>query len=367
MNSISLRGITKRFGDVTALRDVSLDVEEGEYVVILGPTGAGKTTLLRIIAGLLAQDSGEVNLHGAPADALPPEEREVAYLSQTYSLFHHMTVWDNTTFGPTVKDWDVSRRDLLAREMLSMVRLMDRADAYPLELSGGMQQRCALARALSTGSRILLLDEPLRALDARLRLNLRRELRKLSTDLGITTLHVTHDQEEAITVADRILVLRRGTVRQIGPPEAIYESPAEPFVARFVGEANIFTGTVGGRRGTRTIMRTADGRELVCEDADLPEGEAACISILAELTAIEPGHVERENGIPGRVESVLFMGKWSALEVSLEDGSVVRVRVPSSRADRFDAGAEVTISFDPALANMYLLPPEGLEKALEVE
>ncbi len=367
MAEISLRGITKRFGDLTALQDVSLDVEEGEYVVILGPTGAGKTTLLRIIAGLLEQDEGEVWLHDAPADELPPEDRNLAYLSQTYSLFHHLTVWDNATFGPIVRDWAERRRDVLAREMLTLVRLIGRADAFPLELSGGMQQRCALARALSTGSEILLLDEPLRALDARLRLELRRELRKLATDLGMTTLHVTHDQDEAIQMADRILVLRGGSVQQVGPPEDIYESPSGPFVARFIGEANIFAGTVGPQRGPHATLRTLEGRELVCEDAGLVEGTGGCLSILAELTVLDPGSVDAVNALPGRVERVLFMGKWSALEVSLTDGGSVRVRLPSSRAQAFAAGDDVTVSFDPDLGNMYPLPPEGLEKALEVE
>jgi spermidine/putrescine transport system ATP-binding protein len=227
--------VTKRFDEITALDGVNLSIEDGEYVCVLGPTGAGKTTLLRIMAGLLKSDEGEIYIDGKRVNDLPPEARDTVYMYQQYALFPHMTVWQNVSYGPEIKDWDGEKVEQLTTEILEMVRLAERRDAYPHELSGGMQQRVALSRGIASGARILLLDEPLGALDARLRVDLRAQLKQLVKDQGLTAVHVTHDQEEALMTADRVVVLRNGRVEQIGTPHEVYSRPQSIFVASFVG------------------------------------------------------------------------------------------------------------------------------------
>ncbi|MCD6593428.1 ABC transporter ATP-binding protein, partial [Candidatus Bathyarchaeota archaeon] len=232
---IELVNVTKRFGKIVALNRINLSVENGEYLCILGPTGAGKTTLLRLIAGLLEPDEGEIYIGGRKVNRVPPEKRNAVYMFQNYALFPHMNVWENVSFGPTIREWEPRRINDVTSEILEMVRLGERKDAYPHELSGGMQQRVALARGIAAGAKILLLDEPFGALDARLRVNLRTQLRSLVKDQGLTAIHVTHDQEEALMVADRIAILREGRIEQVGSPQEIYTNPKSIFVMSFVG------------------------------------------------------------------------------------------------------------------------------------
>ncbi|TET91532.1 MAG: ABC transporter ATP-binding protein [Methanomassiliicoccales archaeon] len=362
---LELRKVSKKFGDVVALSDVSVTVGTAEYVVILGPTGAGKTTMLRVIAGLEDPDSGDILIDGKRANVLGPEERGVVYLSQTYSLFPHMNVWKNTEFGPDVRDWDPKDKERLVTEMLNLVRLQDRTAAYPSELSGGMRQRNALARALSTNVRTLLLDEPLRALDARLRLNLRTELRKMSTDLGITSLHVTHDQEEAITIADKIVVLRKGEIIQMGSPEEIFNNPVSPFVMHFVGEANFFTGRISSKENGGTVLK-CDGLAVHARPTGLPTGSDVCVGIKTEECSIHPGRKEGENSLTGRLERILFLGRLTSLEISSEYGDL-KAKIPSRISATLKEGDEVTLQFGKNQAIVFPLPEDGLEKELEVE
>jgi sulfate transport system ATP-binding protein len=252
--SIQVQHIQKAFGAFHALNDISLDFAEGELVALLGPSGCGKTTLLRIIAGLESADSGQILLEGRDATHLHVRQRQVGFVFQHYALFRHMSVFDNVAFGLRVRpakhrpsDSDIRRR---VHELLDLVQLDFLADRFPAQLSGGQRQRIALARALAVEPQVLLLDEPFGALDAKVRKELRRWLRRLHDELHITSIFVTHDQEEALEVADRIVVMNQGNIEQIGTPREVYENPATPFVFDFLGQANRFDGTAHGQHLT---------------------------------------------------------------------------------------------------------------------
>ena len=366
MVSLRVEGLRKTFPGVTALEDVNLEVKESEYLVILGPTGAGKTTFLRTIAGLTRQNQGHIYFDNHLVDNSPPFQRGVAYLPQNYSLFGHMTVWENVAFGPTVQDWDLRRRDQIVKEMLNLVHLSDRRDAYPRELSGGMQQRVALARALATQARILLLDEPLRALDARLRLELRQELRDLAKFLGITTLHVTHDQEEAISIADRIAVLRRGKVEQTGTPQELYDFPVNPFVANFIGEANFLEGTLDRLGSDSSTVALAHGQRVMGRPSNMVGNSRVVLAVKTDSFEVRSGKVEAENAFSGTITRALFTGKRTSLEVQTSLG-LLKARVPSEQTLAYPEGSEVSLRFEPANGIVYPIPSGGLQVALEVE
>ncbi len=244
MPDVELIDVTKRYGKVLAVNNISLSVKDREYVTLLGPSGCGKTTTLRLIAGLAEPDEGKILISNREVTNTPPEDRGIGFVFQNYALFPHLDLWGNTIYGPTVKGWSGEDTEKLAKQMLEMVRLSGREDAFPDELSGGMQQRSALARALAAGTQLLLLDEPLGALDAKLREILRYELRKLVEDLKLTAIHVTHDQEEAMTISDKIVVMRKGSIEQTGTPQELYLQPKTPFIANFIGEANFLDGSV---------------------------------------------------------------------------------------------------------------------------
>ena len=246
--SIEVRNIRKNFGSFSALNDVSLDVPSGELVALLGPSGCGKTTLLRIIAGLETPDAGSILFYGADATAREVREREVGFVFQHYALFRHMTVFENVAFGLRVRpketrpsDAEIKRR---VHELLELVQLDWLADRYPPQLSGGQRQRIALARALAVEPKVLLLDEPFGALDAKVRKELRRWLRRLHDELHITSIFVTHDQEEALEVADRVVVINKGKIEQVGSPQDVYDNPVSPFVYQFLGNVNQFNSHV---------------------------------------------------------------------------------------------------------------------------
>src|SRR6185437_8756472 len=246
--SIQVDHVTKRFGVFTVLNDVSLRVEAGELIALLGPSGCGKTTLLRILAGLERPDEGRIFLHGTEVTDQRITERRVGFVFQHYALFRHMTVAENVTFGLTVKPRgqrpSAARIQEKVHELLRLVQLQAMADRYPNQLSGGQRQRVALARALAVEPNLLLLDEPFGALDAKVRKELRRWLRRLHDDLHITGILVTHDQEEALEAADRVVVMHQGNVEQVGTPEEVYENPANPFVYHFLGDVNVFHGRI---------------------------------------------------------------------------------------------------------------------------
>ncbi|AUV83803.1 ABC transporter ATP-binding protein [Salinigranum rubrum] len=248
MTALDLTGVTKRYGETTALDDVSLDVDDGEFFTLVGPSGCGKTTMLRLVGGFESPTEGEIRFDGRDVSGVPPEERGIGVVFQSYALFPHMSVAENVAYGLRFSDppGGVSRRERV-RELLSLVDLDGFEERDPTELSGGQQQRVALARALAPGPRVLLLDEPMSALDAGLRERLRAQVKEIQRELGVTTLYVTHDQEEALAVSDRVAVMNRGRVEQVGTPQEVYRRPESPFVASFVGDNNLFEGRVVGR------------------------------------------------------------------------------------------------------------------------
>jgi len=242
--SIEVRNVTKKFGTYTAVNDVSVTIPSGKLVALLGPSGSGKTTLLRIIAGLEVQDSGTVWMSGADVSDSPARTRNVGFVFQHYALFKHMTVFDNIAFPLKVRNADKAESETMVRDLLKLVRLEGFEGRYPSQLSGGQRQRVALARALAAKPKVLLLDEPFGSLDAKVRLELRQWLRRLHDEISVTSVFVTHDQEEALEVADRIVVMNHGKVEQEGTPEEIFERPKTPFVMSFLGDVNIFHGRV---------------------------------------------------------------------------------------------------------------------------
>ena len=366
MANVRLINVTKRFGRILALDRINLSVRDGEYLCILGPTGAGKTTLLRIIAGLLEPDEGEVYIDGKRVNDVPPEERSAAYMFQNFALFPHMTVWQNVSFGPVVKEWSPERIRNVTSEILEMVRLGERGDAYPHELSGGMQQRVALARAIAAGAKILLLDEPFGALDARLRVNLRTQLRSLVKEQGLTAIHVTHDQEEALMVADRIVILREGRIEQIGSPQEIYTNPKSIFVMSFVGGANFFDGvishidrfgsTVDLRGGLRIRTRSIAGRV----------GDRVVIAIRRENVHLRKSRMRGFNNLIGEITDVMFVGGSIEYAVRLENGMSIMSRILlEGKGEILKRGDVVIVSFHPRDCQVFPYPKRGLLKEIE--
>jgi len=353
---VSVRDLRKRYGAVKALDGVTFDVESGEYFVILGPVGSGRSTLLKCIAGLERPDSGDILFDGESVLGLPPEKRLVGYMPPGYALFPHMTVWENVAYGLWIRGYPRREVEERVEEALKLVGLLHRADSYPHQLSGGQRQRIALARALASGARVLLLDEPLTALDAVLTLEVRREVRRLAKSLGLTVIHVTHNQEEAMAVADRVAVMRRGKVEQVGSPLELYLRPKSLFVARFVGgENNFLEGEVVGRDSPYVEVDLGVGAVKAFGDVEL--GRAVVAVRPEKLKFAESGALE------GRVEAREFLGKVYKYVVRLRDGRSVLVK---SR-ERVAQGAPVKLSFDPLDAVVFPYPPEGLAEALRYE
>jgi sulfate transport system ATP-binding protein len=310
--AIAVRNIHKKFGAFTALHDISLDFPAGELVALLGPSGCGKTTLLRIIAGLEWADNGQVFLDGEDASAAHVRERQVGFVFQHYALFRHMTVFENIAFGLKVKPRNVRPSDDQIRkrvlELLDLVQMAGLRDRYPPQLSGGQRQRIALARALAVEPRVLLLDEPFGALDAKVRKELRRWLRHLHDDLHITSLFVTHDQEEALEVADQVVLMNQGRVVQIGTPSEVYESPATPFVYGFLGAANRFAGqTVGD------LLDVGSGR-LRTGPSALATGSRALAFVRPHDLSISTD-LAQDFGVPAVVKRVLAFGGLARVEL----------------------------------------------------
>ncbi len=365
MAEVVLEKVSKSFGEKQALKDIELRIRDGEYLVVLGPSGAGKTTLLRTIAGLLDPDGGRILMDGRDVTRLPPDVRGAAFMPQTYSLFPQLTVWENTTFSPAVKGWPESDRDLLAREMLSMVHLIERRESYPRELSGGMQQRCALARALAADSEVLLLDEPLRALDARLRIELRSELRSLIRHVGTTTVHVTHDQEEALVVADRIAVLRDGELIEVGPAEYVYSHPSSPFAANFLGEMNFFEADAHpADHGTVRIV--AGGTNLSAQPREGLTGRVLA-GIRAEVCGVLPQEWGAGQGLEGVVRRRLFMGRRISLEIDVPGMGLLKAKPLTANARWAKEGEPVFMTMPPEHILLFPVPKGGVRAALEVE
>jgi putative spermidine/putrescine transport system ATP-binding protein len=326
MARLELIGLSKRYGDHAAVTGVTLDVADGEFLVLLGPSGCGKTTTLRMIAGLIEPSGGSVHIGGSDVTYLPPWRRNTGMVFQSYALFPHMTVFENVAFGLEMRKLDKAQVEARAREALRLVRLEGFAERLPRQLSGGQQQRVALARSLAIRPDVLLLDEPLSNLDAKLREEVRIEIRELQRQLGLTTIMVTHDQEEALTVADRLVVMAEGEIRQIGSQRDLYERPADRFVASFVGRSTFLDGrvTVPGE------FETLGGLHLRCRGGN--PGNAALLLRPERLSLAANG---MDNRLTGRVEFVSYLGAVLELHVRLSPADRVVVQL----ANRHDAAA----------------------------
>jgi len=347
--------------------NVSLQIYDKEYFSLLGPSGCGKTTLLRMIAGLVDPSEGEIYIDNKLVNKLPPEDRGIGFVFQTYALFPHMDVWDNVTYGPRVKAWEENKSESIGREMLEMVRLHERKDALPHELSGGMMQRVALSRALAAGAKLLLLDEPLGALDAKIRFELRYEVRKLVKDLGLTAIHVTHDQGEAMAISDRIAVMKKGGILQVGTPQELYMNPRHIFVANFIGENNFLEGHVTKTTDNVIQIELRGGLTASGSDTSIKEGERVVLAVRPETFTIEKGQKKRTNSLIGVVERVRYEGTNVRYEVRLENEDLVVVVRPSLMEEWFSAGDKVTLSFSSGKSYVFPYPSRGLREELAVE
>jgi len=321
MARVQLSGITKRYGEIKAADDLSLDVAEGEFVVLLGPSGCGKTTTLRIIAGFVEPTSGSVRLGGRDVTGLPPWKRNAGLVFQSYALFPHITVAENIAFGLEMRKMPKAEMAPKIAEALRLVRLEHLSNRLPRQLSGGQQQRVALARALVFRPDVLLLDEPLSNLDAKLRQEVRVEIRELQRKLGLTTVMVTHDQEEALTMADRLVVMSEGRIRQIGSQQDLYERPSERFVADFVGRSTFIDGRMDG--SGRFV--SAGGLVVACEGAGT--GEASLALRPERLALLNGAGPAMDNSFSGTVEFISYLGSQVDLHVRLSPKERVIVQI----------------------------------------
>jgi iron(III) transport system ATP-binding protein len=347
---LSVRNVGKRFGAFMALKDVSLDVAAGEFVCFLGPSGCGKTTLLRAIAGLDRQDAGRIFIGGRDVSNLPPAARDFGIVFQSYALFPNLTVAENIGFGLLNRKSDPAAVKRRVAELLETIGLPEQASKYPVQLSGGQQQRVALARALATSPSLLLLDEPLSALDARVRLRLRDELKALQRRLGITTIMVTHDQDEALGLADRLVVMNRGAIEQVGTPREIYGEPGTAFVADFVGTMNFVTCVASSAERVRVGSLEIDlGRAH-----GLDPGAAGRLGIRPEAVQVHPHPNDFENSMMARVDEVGFHGGFVRASLSPLDAPGERIA-----ADLSTGSAELP-GLAPGRAVPISLPPQRL-------
>jgi len=317
---LQVRNLTKKFGDFTALKDISLDVIEGEFVCFLGPSGCGKTTLLRAIAGLDIQTSGGVFQGGTDISALPASERDFGIVFQSYALFPNLSVSDNVGYGLVNMRSNKAEIAKKVDDLLDLVGLPDQSDKYPAQLSGGQQQRVALARALAMSPGLLLLDEPLSALDAKVRVHLRHEMKDLQRRLGVTTIMVTHDQEEALTMADRIVVMNEGVIEQVGTPEAIYRHPASPFVAEFVGTMNFLNAK---KAGDGDISIGGHILSLNANEQERLTGSTVIACIRPEDILVRDVDAQSPNSFDVIVKELEFLGSFCRATLDYGDASTL--------------------------------------------
>ena len=346
MSQVEVSHLSKHYGATIAVDDVSIDIAPGELVALLGPSGCGKTTTLRMIAGFVQPTSGVIRIGERDVTALPPHRRDTGMVFQSYALFPHLTVAENIEFG--LKRRGKHREEITRRvsEIVSVLRLDGLEHRLPRQLSGGQQQRVAVGRALVINPAVLLLDEPFSNLDAQLRESTRMEMRRLQQRLGITTVFVTHDQAEALSIADRIAVINAGRIEQVGPPSVVYRRPASRFVATFIGRANLFEATIVDRAGKMTLARSRDGAMLECDGS--VKGQVATFVVRPESIRLAPSQrTLSTNMIAGRIDMVSFQGPTSHIEVLTEGGRQLLVELRGEATQDFNLGQNVTAIWDP--------------------
>ena len=366
MPEVSLVGVSKSFDSIIAVEDFTLKIEDGEYVTFLGPSGCGKTTVLKMVAGLHEPDRGEIWIGKNPARGIPPEDRNVGYVFQNILLFPHMDVLGNVTYGPRVKDWPPQKTTELAHEILALAGLSARSKSLPKELSGGMQQKAAVSRALISGASLLLLDEPLAALDAKVRAELRNELKRIVKELGLTAIHVTHDQEEALAISDKIVVMKKGRIVEVGTPEEVYLNPKNIFTANFIGEANFLEGRVVSG-GDKWEIEIAGGLKIVTYN-EAPAGDRLVIAVRPEHIVIDKGQRKERNVFEGKIDAVRFLGGLVRFEIKIENNLLLAVKAPFASFEKFpQIDDQMTISFSPSRVLVYKYPEHGMASELALE
>ena len=346
-HAVIIKNAVKKYGDFTAVNGISLNIEQGEFFTLLGPSGCGKTTLLRMIAGFNTVDGGEICFDEQVIKTLPAHKRDIGMVFQNYAIFPHLNVADNVAYG--LKARKVPKEQIVPRvdEALKMVQIDQLKPRQPNELSGGQQQRVALARAFVIEPGVLLMDEPLSNLDAKLRVQMRTTIKKLQRRLGITTVYVTHDQEEALAISDRIAVMNQGNIMQIGKPEEIYRKPANPFVANFIGVSNFIDCSLDGRDPKAAVVKLHDGHSFQMPLRAPYSGEVI-------LSARPEQLFFSETGLPGRVNMSTFLGDFIQYEVELSTGQVLELNEYTKDVDGAkNDGEEVHISFDPRRVSLY--------------
>lgn len=357
MVSVKLENLTKRFGDNVVVDQVDLQIDDGEFFTLLGPSGCGKTTTLRIVAGFYRPDQGNVYFGKELMNDIPPFKRDTGMVFQTYALWPHMNIRDNVAYGLVVRKIPRKEIEEKVTETLRLVGLEGFERRLPNELSGGQQQRVALARALVIEPKVLLLDEPLSNLDAKLRVQTRVEITRLQRKLGITTVYVTHDQEEALCISDRIAVMNKGRVQQVAPPRAIYEEPGSQFVADFIGVANFLKGTLAkmdAKSKVATVETEDSERYEVTHDGEIAVGSTVLISFRPEVVEMEEdGKVARAvNQIEGRIRIASYLGDMVRYEVEAKD-KIFRVDIHNPAGKKlFTEGENVRLSFSSSSARI---------------
>ncbi len=359
--AVEIVNITKRFGKITAVNDISFAIPQGEIFALLGPSGCGKTTLLRIIAGFERQNSGDIRIQGEVVNHIPPNKRECNLVFQQMALFPHMSVAANVAFGLVEKKRSRPEIKQKVQEMLGVVNLVGMEERFPHQLSGGQKQRVALARSLAMNPKVLLLDEPLAALDRKLRKEMQGELRRIQREVGITFLYVTHDQKVALSLSDRMGVMRDGKIMQIGTPLEIYEAPQTRFVAGFIGSCNIFSGRALSKNGSKLYFEDQYGHSLGIPDCELADAEQVRgISVHPEMIEILPPNQARpaekpENLLRGRITDIFYQGDFTELTIQIPETDC-RVTVHLSRSQDcrvpLQQGREVVLRWDVCHSNI---------------
>jgi ABC-type Fe3+/spermidine/putrescine transport system ATPase subunit len=363
MPTLVVRGLSKVYGNLRALDDVSLHIGDKEYVCIVGPSGCGKSTLIKCVAGIIQPTGGEILIDGHSVLNVPIEDRKIGYVFQDIALFPHLSVKQNLSYGLTVRNASAKTVMTVTNEILDLVKMRDRSKSYPRELSGGAQQKVAVGRAIESGSHLFLLDEPLGALDALVRAELRYELRRLASDLGLTVIHVTHDQEEALSIADQVVIMKAGKIVEVGKPAEIYHAPQSLFTENFVGETNLLEGTIVEvigtlckvKVGTHTINAFCDGKKM---------GQRVIVAIRPEFVVLDSGLL---GGWECRVKEAAFLGGLTRYTLEAE-GLEITAHIPSGENLSLRVGELTQISFGNG-EHMLLFdhPIEGLEKELALE
>ena len=347
---VQIVGLEKSFGEFAAVRGIDVDIAGGEFFSLLGPSGCGKTTTLRMVAGFEEPTAGRIIIDGVDVAHTPPHKRPVNTVFQSYALFPFMTVWDNVAFGLQYTSATKDETRQRVGEALALVQMQEKAKSKPGQLSGGQQQRVALARALVLGPKVLLLDEPLGALDAKLRKTLQIELKALQERVGITFIYVTHDQEEALTMSDRLAVMADGRIEQIGSPSEVYQEPATSYVADFLGVSNLLDVHVMSSSAGSTEVKFGDTTLMCTPGSDLPVGPAKAV-LRPERIQLLPQQQAGPNHVPGMVERLVYLGSTTQVIVRLAPGATVQAMVPNTGAvPDWEQGSPVTVH----------LPPEAL-------